>query len=131
MKNLNKLVFFLMTGMVFSCVNSAKTKLPEILTAQYEMKTYSEFERGYEIFMVINGFSDSVSIKGIVLKNKLFDKIQFTEMQENEVFIEQFLPIQSQRIQKFKMPPTDNRRDGIIFEIEGKEIYEEINFKLK
>jgi len=120
-----------LAGTICSCVNFAKTKTPEILTARYEIKTYSEFERGYEIFMVIDKFPDDCQVKSIILKNKLFDKIQFTKMRENEIFIEQFLPVNSRRIQNFLSPQSDSRNDGIIFELNGKEIYKEINFKLK
>jgi len=131
MKNLNKLIFFLSAMLICSCANSAKVEIPEILTAQYEIKTYSEFEKGYEVFMVIDEFPNNCQIKSIVLKNKLFDDIRFTKMQEKEVFVEQFLPVQSRLIQTFQPPATDNRPDGIVFEIDGQEFYKEINFKLK
>lgn len=131
MKNLNKLIFFVLAGIFFGCAGSPKTKIPEILTAQYEIKTYSEFDRGYEVFMVINQFPDECKINGIILKNKLFDKIQFTKMQTEEIFIEQFLPLHSKQIQNFSPPAADSRNDGIIFDMNGIEIYKEINFKLK
>ena len=131
MKNLNKIYFLLLIGLVYSCAHFIKNKQPEILTAQYEVKTYSEFERGYEVFLVIGQFPENCKIKSIILKNKEFDDVQFTEMQKNEVFVEQFLPLQSKRIQNFEAPKTDNRADGIIFELNGEEFYKEINFKLK
>lgn len=131
MKNLDKLIFFLLAAFIYSCASSAKIEIPEILTAQYEIKTYSEFEKGYEVFMVIDEFSNDYQIKAIILKNKVFEDIRFTRMRENEIFVEQFLPLHSQLIQKFQPPATDNRPDGILFEINGQEFYKEINFKLK
>lgn len=131
MKYLKILLIFIVLGLIFSCQKSSNPKKPEILTAQYEIKTHSEFERGYEIFMVIDKLPQDAVIKGIVFKNKYLEPIHFTQMNESEVFVEQYFPIQSQMIQNFSPPKTDNRTDGIIFEIGGKEYFYELTFKLK
>lgn len=127
-----KILFvFIGTALIFSCEKPLTQPQPEILTATYEIRAHSEFERGYEIFMVIDNLPETFSIKGIVLKNKLFGNIHHTNMTGKEIFIEQYFPLQSKMIHNFEVPFTDSRPDGIIFEIEGKEIYREINFKLK
>lgn len=131
MKKLKVLLGFILIALIFSCQKSSIPIKPEILTAQYEIKTHSEFERGYELFMVIDKIPENLIIKGIVFQNKLFENIHFTKMSENEIFIEQYFPIQSKMIQNFSPPKTDNRSDGIIFEIEGKAYFYEITFKLK
>lgn len=131
MKYLKILLIFIFTGMVFSCQKSTIPLKPEILTATYEIKTHSEFEKGYEIFMVIDKLPESAVVKGIVFKNRLFENIHYTKTRENEIFIEQYFPIQSQMIENFSPPKTDSRPDGIIFEIDGKEYFYELTFKLK
>ncbi len=131
MKNLKCLLIFLLTWIIFSCQKPYNPSQPEILTAQYEIRTHSEFERGYEVFMVIDKLPKTFSVKGIILKDKLFDKVHFTHMSDNEIFIEQYFPVQSGMIQNFEAPATDNRPDGIIFEVEGKEYFYNVNFKLK
>jgi hypothetical protein len=52
-------------------------------------------------------------------------------MDGTEIFIEQYFPLISQKILNFIPPKPDSRPDGIIFEIDGKEFFKEINFKLK
>lgn len=131
MKYLKILLIFIVLGLIFSCQKLFNPKKPEILTATYEIKTHSEFERGYEIFMVIDKLPQSPVVKGIVFKNRLFENVHFTKMNESEIFIEQYFPIQSKVIYGFSPPKTDNRPDGIIFEIDGKEYFYELTFILK
>lgn len=123
----------LMILMLFqnSCTIRAKENLPEILTAEYELKNLNGTEQGFLVFMVISKIQKTDKIKSIILKNKRFDSIITTQMTETEVFIDQFLPVNSQMISEFKSPQTDSRSDGIVFEIKGQEFYKEINFKLK
>lgn len=125
------ILLIIFSGLIFSCQKSSISLKPEILTAQYEIKTHSEFERGYELFVVIDKIPANPIIKGIVFQNKQFENVHFTKMSENEIFIEQYFPIQSKMIHDFYPPKTDSRSDGIIFEIEGKEYFYEITFKLK
>lgn len=131
MEKLKIICLFMISGFIFSCQKSSIPIKPEILTAEYEIQTHSEFERGYKIFLVIDEIPESLIIKGIIFKNKLFENVHFTKMNETEIFIEQYFPIQSKMIHNFIPPRTDNRSDGIIFEIGGKEYFQEINFKLK
>lgn len=123
----------LMILMLFqnSCTIMAKENLPEILTAEYELKNLNGTEQGFSVFMVISKIQKTDKIKSIILKNKRFDSIITTQMTETEVFIDQFFPVNSQMISEFKSPETDSRADGIVFEISGQEFYKEINFKLK
>ncbi len=123
----------LMILMLFqnSCTNMAKESLPEILTAEYELKNFNGTEQGFSVFMVIAKIQNTDKIKSILLKNNRFDSILTTQMTENEVFIDQFFPVNSQLISEFKSPETDSRSDGIVFEINGQEFFKEINFKLK
>ncbi|MGB6092904.1 MAG: hypothetical protein WBF83_03995 [Moheibacter sp.] len=114
-----------------SCTNMAKESLPEILTAEYELKNFNGTEQGFSVFMVIAKIQNTDKIKSILLKNNRFDSILTTQMTENEVFIDQFFPVNSQLISEFKSPETDSRSDGIVFEINGQEFFKEINFKLK
>lgn len=114
-----------------SCTNLAKAGLPEILTAEYELKNLNGTEQGFSVFMVIAKIQNADKIKSIILKNKRFDSIITTQMTEGEVFIDQFFLVNSQMISEFKSPETDSRTDGIVFEINGQEFYKEINFKLK
>jgi hypothetical protein len=131
MKNLKLFCLILTFGWLNSCTTIPQTSQPEILTAQYEFKTHSETERGYEVFLVIDKLPASFSIKGIILKSKLYENIQFNKMDGTEIFIEQYFPLISQKILNFIPPKPDSRPDGIIFEIDGKEFFKEINFKLK
>lgn len=131
MKKLYYFILFITFGLWNSCAPNRQPPLPEILTAEYEIKTHSESERGYEVFLVIDGFPETTQIKGIVLKYKLFSPVYFNEMIENEIFVEQYFPVISQRMLNFNPPKTDTRPDGIIFEIDGKEFFKEIKFKLK
>lgn len=114
-----------------SCTNLAKESLPEILTAEYELKKPNGTDQGFSVFMVIAKIQKDQKIKSIVLKNKRFDSIISTQMTENEVFIDQFFPVNSQLISEFSSPAADSRADGIVFEINGQEFFKEINFKLK
>src|SRR5690606_29324056 len=113
-------LFCLILTFIFlnSCMTNQNPGLPEILTAETKIKTHSESERGYEVFLVINDFPETARIKGIVLKSSLFQPIRFTRMLENEIFIQQYLPVVSRKIANFRPPKTDSRPDGIIFEID-------------
>lgn len=125
------ILFIFVLATVFSCQKSSVPVKPAILTAHYEIKTHSEFERGYEIFIVIDKISESTLIKGIIFKNKLLENVHFTKMNENEIFIEQYFPIQSKMIYDFSPPKTDSRSDGIVFEVNGEEYFYKVTFKLK
>lgn len=131
MKKMKVLMDFILIGLIFSCQKSSISIRPEILTAQYEIITHSEFERGYQLFLVIDKMPNNPIIKGIVFKNKLFENVQFTKMSDNEMFIQQYFPIQSKLIHKFSTPKTDSRSDGIVFEVEKKEYFHKVTFKLK
>ncbi|SMC45509.1 hypothetical protein [Moheibacter sediminis] len=124
-------LLIVISGLIFSCQKSSIPIKPEILTATYEIRAHSEFERGFELFLVIDKIPENPIIKRIVFQNKLFENVHFTKMTENEIFIEQYFPIQSKMIQDFSPPKTDTRSDGIVFEVDGKEYFYKVTFKLK
>ncbi len=72
----------LMILMLFqnSCTIMAKENLPEILTAEYELKNLNGTEQGFSVFMVISKIQKTDKIKSIILKNKRFDSIITTQM---------------------------------------------------
>ena len=113
-------------GNLFSCQNYSINKKPEILTAEYEIKNFNGTEQGFDVFLVIGKIPEGVKIKSIVLKNRRFDKINSNTMTPNEIFIDQYLAVNSQMIKEFISPPTDNRRDGILFEDGNQEFFIEV-----
>ena len=116
---------------MISCQNVSGNVNPEILTAEYSLKQYNEFEKGFQVFMVIKNKKKNTKIKYIILNNRKFDKIETYDMEQKTYFIDQFFPLESMRIQNFSPPESDSRVDGIIFEIEGEEFFKSVNFKLK
>lgn len=115
----------------WSCQSTQKLPLAEIMSAQYETVTQSEFERGYEVTLKINPIAEDLEIKYIILNQKRFEVFSEFNPNLNEITVEEYFPLQSKMIQNFTPPLTDKRKDGIIFELYGEEIYQEINFKLK
>ena len=115
----------------FSCKNSITTSEPEILTAEYSLKSFEGTERGFQVYIVIDKLPESAKINSIVLKNKRFEKLNYDTIQKQKIVINQFLPIQSIQIQNFIPPMTDERVDGIEFDIKGRLLFIETKFKLK
>ena len=115
----------------FSCKNSITSSEPEILTAAYSLKSFGETERGFQVNIVINKRSEFAKVNSIVLKNKRFEKLNYDTIHKQKILINQYLPIQSIQIQNFNPPMTDERADGIEFDIEGRLLFIETNFKLK
>jgi hypothetical protein len=113
------------------CQSAQKLPLAEIMSAEYETITPSEFERGYEVSLLINPISEDLEIKYIILNQKRFEVFSESNSNLNQFRIEEYFPLQSKMIQNFTPPLTDKRKDGIIFELYGEEIYQEIKFKLK
>ncbi len=116
--------------MLMSCQQNKIPFQPEILTAEYEIVTNDEFERGYQIFLEFKMNKD-LDIEGIVLKNIYFSFREKGIESECCYLIDRYFPVQSKLIQNFVPPKPDNRPDGIVFEIEGKQYFYEIEFKLK
>ena len=121
------ILFFLM---LMSCQQNKIPIQPEILTAEYEILTNDDFERGYQIFLEFKMNKD-LDIEAIVLKNKYFLFKEKGIESECCYLIDQYFPVQSKLIQNFVPPKPDTRPDGIIFEIEGKAYFYEIEFRLK
>lgn len=115
----------------FSCKNSITSSEPEILTAEYSLKSFGETERGFQVNIVINKRSKFAKVNSIVLKNKRFEKLNYDSIQKQKIEINQYLPIQSFQIQNFIPPMADERADGIEFDIEGRLLFIETVFKLK
>ncbi len=130
MKIIYFISFIAVLNFFSACNLFIQNQTPEILTAEYKLKSYNDTERGFEVFLVIKNIRPEHKIKSIVLKNHRFDGIKSHEMMKNQVFIDEFLILNSSIIQNFESPMTDKRNDGIIFDIEGEEHYLEIDFKL-
>ncbi|MFA5619766.1 MAG: hypothetical protein WDA08_05615 [Weeksellaceae bacterium] len=131
MKKICFLSMLILAGILSSCQNIVPHSAPEILTAEYEIKTYNDTERGYKIFVIVDKIPKDMQIKAIILNNKRFERFRIHPMEKNEFFIDELLLLQSRMIQNFEPPPTDSRKDGMVFENGNEEIFKEINFKLK
>lgn len=130
MKIIYSISIIMILNIFLGCNLLIQNKTPEVLTAEYQLKSYNGTERGFEVFLVIKNITSKSKVKSIVLKNHRFDELKTHEMVKNQVFIAEFLLFQSSMIQNFKPPMTDKRNDGIIFDIDGKEHYKELTFKL-
>ncbi len=125
--------FLKLTGILFLMISCQQNKIPiqpEILTAEYQIITQDEFERGYHVFLEFK-MNKNIDIEAIVLKGKLFPFKEKGIESDCCYLIDQYFPVQSRLIQNFEPPKTDNRPDGIIFEIDGKAYFYELEFKLK
>jgi len=131
MKKIYLATVFIFLIVQYSCINAADKATPEIMTAEYEIRNYNQSEQGFAVFMVINHLPENCRISSIILRNKRFDNIITTQMNESDVFIDQFFPVNSQLLSDFTPPQTDSRTDGIVFEMECEKIFKEINFNLK
>lgn len=132
MKNLKIIALVFVSIFLFSCQkgNWSLDEKPEILTAQYKTVTNGEFERGYEIKLELNSLPNNFEIKELILNKKVFE-IRDIDISKSEIVkVEGYFPVHSRLIQNFIPPKPDNRSDGIIFEINGKEYFYEIKFKL-
>lgn len=131
MKKICFLSLSLLFSLFFSCTAFKSDKEAEVLTAEYSLHIFQDTERGFDVFILLNHYSPKHKVKSIILKNRRFDKIETHQLDNSQVFIQAFLVLESSIIQNFVPPPPDNRKDGIVFEIENREIFKEINFKLK
>lgn len=120
------MILMILTG----CQQNKLPIQPEILTAEYEIVTKGEFERGYEVFLEFK-MNRNIDIEAIILKNKYFSFQEKGIESDCCYLIDHYFPVNSKLIQNFEPPKTDNRPDGIIFEIDGKAYFYEIEFKLK
>lgn len=130
MKIIYFISFIAVLNFFSACNLFIRNQTPEILTAEYKLKSYNDSERGFEVFLVIKNVRPEHKVKSIVLKNHRFNGIKSHEMMKNQVFIDEFLILNSSMIQNFDPPMTDKRNDGIIFDIKGEEHFIEIDFKL-
>lgn len=128
--NFLKLTVILSSIILLSCQQNKLPVQPEILTAEYEILTQTESERGYKIFLEFKMNRD-IDIEAIVLRNKLFPFKEKGIESDCCYLIDHYFPVHSQIIQNFESPKTDKRPDGIIFETNGKVYFYEIEFKLK
>lgn len=115
--------------MLISCQKNKIPIEPEILTAEYQIITKDEFERGYQVYLEFK-MNKNLDIEAIVLKNKLFPFKEKGIESDCCYLIDHYFPVQSRLIQEFESPKPDNRPDGIVFEIEGKTYFYEIKFEL-
>lgn len=95
------------------------------------MVTHSEFERGYEVQIELISRTENLEVKEIIINRLRMSLSNLVQKDLDNWEIIGYLPVQSKLIQNFEPPRADSKNDGIIFEIEGKEYYQEIKFKLK
>jgi len=105
-------------------------EMPEILTAESGMWTMNEFEKGYKVYIKMQNVPEEAEIKAIVINKRKYERFQLPIYDGNTVEIITALTTESKMIQNFEPPKPDNRPDGIVFEIEGKEYFYEIKFEL-
>jgi hypothetical protein len=126
-----KILGLLTLFFVLGCQSSQNLEKAEILSAEYSTLSHSEFEKGYEVFLELNLLGTDLKVKSLVLNQKLFPIQSVENSNPEKISVQEYFPVQSKMIQNFVPPLTDKRRDGIIFELNGEEIYQEIKFKLK
>lgn len=129
MKNL--FWFWGLISILSGCEPTKKLHPAEILSASYSMVTHSEFERGYEVQIELIPRTENLEVKEIIINRLRMSLSNLVQKDLDNWEIIGYLPVQSKLIQNFEPPRADSKNDGIIFEIEGKEYYQEIKFKLK
>src|SRR5690625_2171047 len=85
MKIIYFISFIAVLNFFSACNLFIQNQTPEILTAEYKLKSYNDTERGFEVFLVIKNIRPEHKIKSIVLKKHRFDGINTHEMMKNQV----------------------------------------------
>jgi len=127
--NFLKPMWILFLLIFFGCEQTKQAVQPEILTAEYSMVTNGEFERGYQVLLEFKTDHD-LATKAIVLNNRKFIFKEKGLKSDCCYLIDYYFPVESRMIQDFEPPEPDKRADGIIFELNGKDYFYNINFKL-
>lgn len=120
--------FFLLLS--WNCQSSQSILGYEILSATYSDKSYEEFDKGFLVSMEYQ-MPPNTQISHIILNRFKFKLENIDKNNQGNYVVDAYFPVQSKMIQNFTPPKTDKRKDGIIFEIDGVEIYKEVKFKLK
>lgn len=120
------ILFFLM---LMSCQQNKIPIQPEILTAESGIWTMEEFEKGYKVYIQMQNFPEEAKIKAIIINKRKYERFQLPIYNGNTVEIITVLTTESKMIQNFEPPEPDNRSDGIVFEIKGKEYFYKIKFE--
>ena len=121
------ILFFLMP---LSCQKNQFPPQPEILTAEYEMVTQGEFERGYKVYVKLK-YNEKfkqvyyLNLNGFMLKNP--DVVDGDWIVE----ISGYFPIQSKVIQNFEPPERTSMSNGIVFGDSENSYFYQAKFKLK
>lgn len=129
MKFLKILGFFCLL-LSWNCQTSQTILGYEILSATYSEKSYNEFDKGFLVNMEYQ-MPPNTQISYIILNQFKFKLVKIEKNNQGNYVVDAYFPVQSKMIQNFTPPKTDKRKDGIIFEIDGVEIYKEVKFKLK
>src|SRR5690625_6698006 len=79
MKIIYFISFIAVLNFFSACNLFIQNQTPEILTAEYKLKSYNDTERGFEVFLVIKNIRPEHKIKSIVLKKNRFDGINTQE----------------------------------------------------
>lgn len=130
MKNFNLLIL----AVIFGFAGCQSAKMPdgvEVLSANYQVMTSGSFEKGYVFTMQCRALPEQMSISGVIINHRLFNDLKVEQDKKSgKINIEQYLTVESRKIQGFQAPPFDARRDGIVFEKDGKEYYLYYPFQL-
>jgi len=127
--NFTGILFFLM---VLSC---QKPYWPydekiNVMTAEYEIVTNGEFERGYNVYVKLKNSEDFALISYLIINGFIFENYG-TGYGDGFIEIDDYYPIQSKMIQNFKSPERVEKEDGIIFGGGDKQNFYPVKFKLK
>lgn len=117
-------------GIFNSCQNPMNSNEPEILTATYSLKSFPNSDQGFHIYILLKNMPENAKVKALVLKNKRFEKVDLKTLNNGLKEVNQLFLVNSIQIQNFIPPQTDERSDGIVFEVENRFLFKEIEFKL-
>lgn len=125
---------FLLLAVILSFAGCQSAKMPdgvEVLSATYQIITSGPMEKGYVFNMKTRPLPEGMSLSGVIINHRLFNDLKVEkDNKSGQISIEQYLAVESGKIQDFRDPPFDARRDGIVFEKDGKEYYLYYPFQL-
>ena len=132
MKNLKIIGLVLVSIFLFCCQKSnwPFDEKPNIVTAEYDIVTNGEFERGYNIYVKLKNTEDLASIHSIVLNGFEFQN-HAVGYGDGIIEIDGYFPIQSKMIQNFQPPKKVEKEDGITFGHADAQFYYPVKFTLK
>lgn len=133
MKNLKIIGLVLVSIFLFSCQKPywPFDEKPNVLTAEYEIVTNGEFERGYNVYVKLENSEDFTYVYHLIVNGFEFENKEGTLHGDGILEIEGYFPIQSKLIQNFESPLRVEKEDGIIFGGPDNQYFYPVKFKLK